>query len=269
MAPFRVLARLRRRGGAGADHRRASPGPARCGHATDQIAALEVDGIILDDLERDELLADIAESDNVRALVLRINSPGGTTAGSEALFAVDPRRRRRRSRWWRSWAKWRPRAATSPRIAADHIVARGNTLTGSIGVIMEYPDLTGLMARIGVGLRDGALVRAQGRAVAVPPDQPGGARAATQAMVAESYGWFRGLVAERRGLAGADARRGRERRGLHRARSRSKTAWSTRSAASPRRSPGSNCATPALRGSAGAGLGGAKRTSRSWPEFSA
>ena len=38
-------------------------------------------------------------------------------------------------------------------IAADHIVARGNTLTGSIGVIMEYPDLTGLIDRIGVSMQ--------------------------------------------------------------------------------------------------------------------
>ena len=37
-------------------------------------------------------------------------------------------------------------------IAADHIVGRGNTLTGSIGVIMEYPDLTAVMDRLGIGL---------------------------------------------------------------------------------------------------------------------
>ena len=44
-------------------------------------------------------------------------------------------------------------------IAADHVVGRGNTLTGSIGVILEYPDLTELMAKLGDRDGDGALVR--------------------------------------------------------------------------------------------------------------
>ena len=43
--------------------------------------------MILDDLKRDALMRDIAEAGNVKAVILRINSPGGSTAGSEALFA--------------------------------------------------------------------------------------------------------------------------------------------------------------------------------------
>ena len=160
-----------------------------------------------------------------RAVLLRINSPGGTTAGSEALFASLRRDRRRRSRWWRSSPRSRPPAAMSRRSRADHIVARGNTLTGSIGVIMEYPDLTGVMDRRSASSCETVRSsRAQGRALAVPADQSGGARASTRRLVAESYQWFRGLVGERRGLEGAGARRGGERAGLHRtARARERT----------------------------------------------
>ena len=53
----------------------------------EHIARIEVAGLITDDPERDEMLAELAETGTARAVVVRINSPGGTTAGSEALFA--------------------------------------------------------------------------------------------------------------------------------------------------------------------------------------
>ena len=52
----------------------------------DYIARLWVSGIIFDDPGRDEALAEIADDNDARALIIRINSPGGTMAGSEALF---------------------------------------------------------------------------------------------------------------------------------------------------------------------------------------
>ena len=52
----------------------------------DYIARLWVTGLITDDPGRAELLAEIAEDSDIEALIVRINSPGGTMAGSEALF---------------------------------------------------------------------------------------------------------------------------------------------------------------------------------------
>ena len=101
----------------------------------------------------------------------------GRVGGALRLAAAD---RRRRSRWWPSSARSRPRAATSRRSRPTISSARGNTLTGSIGVIMEYPDLTQVMDRLGIEPGDGALVRAQGRALAVPADEPGGTGASTR-----------------------------------------------------------------------------------------
>ena len=87
-------------------------------------------------------------------------------------------------------------------IAADHIVGRGNTLTGSIGVIMEYPDLTQVMQRLGIELETVRSSELKAEPSPFRPTNPA-ARARDEALVAESYRWFRGLVGERRAIDGA------------------------------------------------------------------
>lgn len=166
-----------------------------------QIARVDVAGVITDDPLRDDLLEAVAEAENVRAVILRVNSPGGTTAGSEALFEAI-----------RNVAAVKPVVAVMGEvaasggyiaaIAADHVIGRGNTLTGSIGVIFEYPDFTGLMARLGVGLET---VRSSELKAEPSPfrETSPAARAVEAALVADSYEWFRGLVSERRRLEGA------------------------------------------------------------------
>ncbi len=169
-------------------------------YARSHVARFAVTGIITDDPDRDQVLRDIAEDDHVKALVVRVNSPGGSTAGSEALFAS-----------LRGVAAKKPVVAEMGEvaasggyvaaIAADHIVARGNTLTGSIGVIMEYPDLTQVMDRLGVSLETVRSSELKAEPSPFRPTNPA-ARARDEAMVAESFGWFRSLVGERRGLSG-------------------------------------------------------------------
>lgn len=172
------------------------------GAGRDQIARYALEGVITDSLERDKLLAELAEDDHVRAVILRVNSPGGTTAGSEAAFASI-----------RAVAAEKPVVAVlgevaasggyAAAIAADHVVGRGNTLTGSIGVILEYPDLTDLMARVGIGVETVRSSQLKGEPSPFRPTSPA-ARAVEDALVEDSYGWFRGLVGERRGLGGAE-----------------------------------------------------------------
>lgn len=176
--------------------------PAAIEARREHVARYSVSGVITDDPDRDRLIADLAKDDAVRAVILRINSPGGTTAGSEALYET-----------LRAVAGRKPVVAVMSEvaasggyvaaIAADHIVARGNTLTGSIGVIMEYPDLTGLIDRLGIGVET---VRSSDLKAEPSPFRPVNpeARARDEAMIADSYDWFRGLVGERRGLAGAE-----------------------------------------------------------------
>jgi protease-4 len=176
---------------------------------------VEVAGVIADDPLRDDLLAEVAEAENVRAMILRVNSPGGTTAGSEALYEAI-----------RAVAAEKPVVAVMGEvaasggyvaaIAADHVIGRGNTLTGSIGVIFEYPDFTELMARLGVDLET---VRSSELKAEPSPfrETTPAARAVEAALVADGYAWFRGLVDRAPRARGRGARRGGERRGLHRA----------------------------------------------------
>jgi protease-4 len=165
------------------------------------VARFEVAGIITDDPERDRLLEELADSNHVRALIVRVNSPGGTTAGSEALFA-SLRRVAGKKPVVAQLGEVAASGGYVAAIAADHIVGRGNTLTGSIGVIMEYPDLTGVMARLGIELETVRSSELKAEPSPFRPTNPA-ARARDEALVAESYRWFRDLVGERRGIDGA------------------------------------------------------------------
>ena len=163
-----------------------------------QIARVTISGIIRDDREQQELVAKLAKTDKVKAVILRINSPGGTTTGGEALFLAI-----------RDLAEKKPVVAVFGTIAAssaymvglasDHIVARGNSVTGSVGVILQWAEVTELLKNIGVKMEE---VRS-GELKATPSpfrplDEAG--RALTREMVQEAEQWFRGLVAERRSI---------------------------------------------------------------------
>ncbi len=166
----------------------------------DHVARVNLTGVIVDDEARNRMLADLAEAEHARALILRINSPGGTTVGSEAIFEAV-----------RVIAETRPVVAVMGEvaasggyiagIAADHIVARGNTITGSIGVIMEYPDFTEVLDVLGIGIETVRSSELKAEPSPFRPTNPA-ARARDELMIAESYDWFRDLVGERRDLDG-------------------------------------------------------------------
>ncbi|MEL6768711.1 MAG: signal peptide peptidase SppA [Pseudomonadota bacterium] len=166
--------------------------------SSDNIARIKIDGIISSDFDRDEELAKIAEDKAVKALIVRINSPGGTIAGSEALYEG-----------LRAVGEKKPvvavmvEAAASggyiTALAADHIVALGNTLTGSIGVVAEAPNIARLLEENGVDVFKvkSTPLKAEPGFLTEPAE---GAVAAQQILIDDTFGWFRGLVAERRGL---------------------------------------------------------------------
>ena len=85
-------------------------------------------------------------------------------------------------------------------IATDYIVARGNTITGSIGVIFSFPEISKLLDTLGVKMEE----IKSGELKAEPsPYRPVSdhVREVSNEMVQESFGWFKGLVAERRHLS--------------------------------------------------------------------
>ena len=113
------------------------------------IARLSVDGLIYEDSRREAALSGLVEDEAAVALIVRINSPGGTTTGSEALF-----------RNLRRVAEKKPVVAVVgtmgasggyiAAIGADYIVARETSITGSIGVILETAEFSGLLEKLGV-----------------------------------------------------------------------------------------------------------------------
>jgi len=170
----------------------------------DHIARLWVTGLIYDYPGRGEALAEIAEDGDIKAVIVRINSPGGTMAGSEALFLG-----------LREIAAQKPVVAVMDTtaasggyltaLAAERIFARNSTVTGSIGVILQTADVTQMLEDLGVATE---AIKSAPLKGAPSPFEPldEASRAASQAVVDDMYALFVDLLAERRGLEPAEAR---------------------------------------------------------------
>lgn len=163
------------------------------------IARFDVSGVIVDDTDRDALLRRIAEKDEAEALIVRINSPGGTVAGSEALYES-----------LREIGEKKPVVAVMSEVAAsggyiaalaaDHVVARGNTITGSVGVVFTAPNAHELLDRIGVSMVEVKSGKLKAEPTPFKPVAPE-VIAAEEEIVADSFQWFLDLVRQRRALS--------------------------------------------------------------------
>jgi protease-4 len=170
----------------------------------DYIARVKITGLIRNDQERVESLDKLAKS-SAKAVIVRIDSPGGTTAGSEQLH--DSLRR---------VAAAKPLvvvvdglAASGGYIAAmsaDHIVAQGTSLVGSIGVLFQYPNVSELLKTIGVKVEEIKSSPLKAAPNGYEPTSPE-ARAAIEALVKDSYDWFRNMVRDRRHMDDATLQR--------------------------------------------------------------
>ena len=166
-------------------------------HAGAHIARVRITGVIKDDRDLLKVVRDVAAS-SASAAILSIDSPGGTTTGAEALYDE-----------LRQLAAKKPTVAVVDgmaasgayiaAIAADGIVARGNSMVGSIGVLMQMPNAAKLMEIVGVKMEE---IKSAPLKAAPNPYEPTTpeARAAVATMIADSYNWFKGLVKERRKL---------------------------------------------------------------------
>jgi protease-4 len=166
------------------------------------VARISVEGFISGSRDQLKLLSDIADDANAKGVILHINSPGGTTAGAETLY-LALRRLSEKKPVIAVFGTAATSAAYLAGLAADRIVARGNTITGSVGVILQWAEFSELLTKLGVKFEE---VRS-GELKAVPspfsPASPA-SRALVQELVQESREWFVGIVAERRGLSPSD-----------------------------------------------------------------
>jgi protease-4 len=169
----------------------------------DHVARITVSGLIVEDRQRDRALARAMDDASVKAVLVVVNSPGGTLVGGEALY-----------KRLREVAAKKPVVASLGTLAtsagymvalgADHIVAHEGTITASVGVVFQATDLTALLERMGVKvdtIKSGPLKAAPNPFEKTTPET----RAAIDALVKDAMALFLGLVRERRGLSEAEA----------------------------------------------------------------
>jgi len=160
------------------------------------IARVSISGLITDDQKMFDLLDRLAKADQVQAVILDINSPGGTTTGGEAMYDAI-RRLAAKKPVVAACGTLATSAAYLVALATDRIFVYGNTITGSVGVIFQWADVTELLHTIGVKVEE---VKS-GPLKAVPsPFEPADekARALAEEMVKDAKVWFVDLVGKRR-----------------------------------------------------------------------
>jgi protease IV len=161
----------------------------------DYVARITIAGLIRGNQDRVEALGRLSRS-HARAVIVHVDSPGGTTAGAEQLFDA-----------LRALQAKKPMVvvvdglaasgAYIAAIAADHIIAQDTSLVGSIGVLFQYPNFTQVLKTIGIQVEEIKSSPLKAAPNGFEPTSPE-ARAAINAIIVDSYAWFKGLVKDRR-----------------------------------------------------------------------
>ena len=175
----------------------ATPGGRGAFTTRGSIARVNIEGLIRSDQDRVEALERLADS-KAAAVIVHINSPGGTTAGSEQLYDALVQLKAKKP----LVVVVEGLAASGgyiTAIAADHIVAQQTSLVGSIGVLFQFPNFTDLMKTVGVKVEEVKSSPLKAAPNGFEPTSPE-ARAALDSLVKDSYAWFRDLVKSRRGM---------------------------------------------------------------------
>ena len=139
------------------------------------------------------------------ALLLRIDSPGGTVGDSQEIHAAIGRLRAKGCRVVASFGNISASGGVYLGVAAEKIVANPGTITGSIGVILRGNDLSRLLERIGIRFET---VKSGLYKDILTPDRAltEAERTLLQELIDASYGQFVAAVAEGRGLEEARVR---------------------------------------------------------------
>jgi protease-4 len=163
------------------------------------IARITIQGLIRSDQKRVEALEQLGKS-NAKAVVVHINSPGGTVAGSEQLYDALIKLKGKKP----MVVVVDGLAASGGYIAAmasDHIVAQQSAIVGSIGVIFQYPNFSELLKTVGVKVEEVKSAPLKAAPNGYEPTSPE-ARAALESLVMDSFAWFKNMVRDRRKLEG-------------------------------------------------------------------
>jgi len=116
---------------------------------SDKVALVRITGIIVDSTDVIEELKEYEEDNSIKAVILRVDSPGGAVAPSQEIYE-EILKLKGKKKVVVSMGTVAASGGYYISAPADKIVANAGTLTGSIGVIMEIPNISGLMQKIGV-----------------------------------------------------------------------------------------------------------------------
>lgn len=166
--------------------------------SADHIARVKITGVITNDEPMLKLLKTLQEDEKVKAVILNISSPGGSTVGGEAMYEAV-----------RELAKVKPVTTNVGTLAAsagymiasasDHIVARRSSIVGSIGVLFQYADASELLDKVGVKIKS---VKSSPMKAEPNPFNPASPEsvAMIDRLIQDSYKWFVDIVVERRDM---------------------------------------------------------------------
>ena len=163
------------------------------------IARIKIHGPIFDDFSLNGLIYDLGLDPNVKAVVVHINSPGGSVVGAESIFVALSQLSQEKPS-----VSVLGETATSGgyliAAATDQIISRSNTLTGSIGVILQYPNLSKLLKNIGIDINT---LRSSDLKASINLFEQPSAKAIKEhkEIIDETFLWFKELVAEKRKLS--------------------------------------------------------------------
>jgi len=175
--------------------------------STNQVASLELEGVISDSKDFVDELKDLGNRAGVRSVVIRINSPGGGVAASQEIFeAIRKFRAESRKKVVVSMATVAASGGYYVACAGDKIFANPGTLTGSIGVIAEwynYGDLLRWAKMQNVVLKSGEFKDAPSATRPLTDKE----RAYFQTLIDNLYGQFISAVAGSRKMGEEDVRK--------------------------------------------------------------
>jgi protease-4 len=166
----------------------------------ERVGVIEVEGVIEDSRETLRQIRMMADDDRVKAVVLRVNSPGGAVAPSQEIYqALNNLRTESEKPVVVSMSSVAASGGYYISCAADSILALPGTLTGSIGVILQFPDLQEVFRKVGIGMQ--TIKSGPNKDIGSPfREMTDSERELLQGMVDDVYGQFVEVVASGRGL---------------------------------------------------------------------
>ena len=115
----------------------------------EKVGVIPIEGIIGDAGEIIDQINEFADSNGIRAVVLRIDTPGGSVAPSQEIYQAV-RELRKKKKVVVSMGSVAASGGYLIAVAADRIVANPGTITGSISAVMHYANVEELLKKVGV-----------------------------------------------------------------------------------------------------------------------